>query len=307
MTGQFVVDGNNDGDRLDRFVASTLDISRSQAERLVTAGLVKVDGQIGKKSLTLDMGATVSVVAAEESPSEAVVVVPDISVRFEDEHLAVVSKPAGLVVHTGAGTTGATLVDALQALDMPLADTGDADRPGIVHRLDRGTSGLLVIAKSEAARAGLVRLFKSHDVERRYWSMVDGTPSPVTATIQAPIARDTTRRTRFRVDAAGRPATTHYDLIESYGRVSCLKVRLETGRTHQVRVHLSAVGHPVVGDSAYGADTAIARDLGLERPALHAEHLGFTHPVTGEWVALDEPLPLDLQQAERAAAGAPDV
>ncbi|MBA3622004.1 MAG: hypothetical protein H0W51_06750 [Euzebyales bacterium] len=166
-----------------------------------------------------------------------------------------------------------------------------------MHRLDRGTSGLLVVAKTDRALHGLLALFRHHDVDRRYWALVDGVPEPARATIAAAVARSTAHRTRFRVDPGGRPAVSHYDLVEDYGRASVVEVRLETGRTHQVRVHMAAVGHPVCGDLAYGAAPAVRADLGLDRPALHAAHLGFDHPVTGQRIDLDEPLPADLQRA----------
>ncbi|MBA2528670.1 MAG: RluA family pseudouridine synthase, partial [Euzebyales bacterium] len=180
---------------------------------------------------------------------------------------------------------------------VPLVRGEDGRRPGIVHRLDRGTSGLLVVAKTDRALHGLLALFRHHDVDRRYWALVDGVPEPARATIAAAVARSTAHRTRFRVDPGGRPAVSHYDLVEDYGRASVVEVRLETGRTHQVRVHMAAVGHPVCGDLAYGAAPAVRADLGLDRPALHAAHLGFDHPVTGQRIDLDEPLPADLQRA----------
>jgi 23S rRNA pseudouridine1911/1915/1917 synthase len=216
-------------------------------------------------------------------------------VRWEDEHLAVVAKPAGLVVHRGAGHHDATLVEALECEGVTLAETGDPDRPGIVHRLDRGTSGVLVVAKTVQAYEGLVRLFKTHAIERRYWALVEGVPQPPRATIDAPIARSAAVRTRFRVGASGRPARSHYDVREAFGRAAVLDVRLETGRTHQVRVHLSAIGHPVAGDEAYGASPALARELELCRPALHACMLALCHPVTGERIEVVEPLPVDLE------------
>ena len=298
MTQTFGATAQMAGERLDRAVSSFLALSRAHAQRLVEAGHVTVDGRPASKSQRLVFGQVVTV--TEPSPEPAGEPPPVIALRHDDEHIAVIHKPAGLVVHAGAGTTGPTLVDALQAMDVPLAETGDPVRPGIVHRLDRGTSGLLVVAKSDAARAGLVRLFKAHRVQRRYWALVDGTPDPPSATIDAPIARDPTRRTRFRVDPAGRAAVSHYDVEQSFAGVAVLAVRLETGRTHQVRVHLSAVGHPVTADVVYGADPTIAASLGLERPALHAARLEFSHPVTGVPVRVDEPLPADLDQALEA-------
>lgn len=301
MTHSFVSGVDDEGDRLDRVLARRLGSSRGHAQQLLAAGVVAVDGHVAAKSRRLEIGERVEVGSLPEPEPSAPP--PRIPVRYVDEHLAVVAKPAGLVVHEGAGTTGPTLVDALQSMGMPLAATGDPTRPGIVHRLDRGTSGLLVVAKTEGARAGLVALFKTHDVDRRYLALVDGVPEPVSATIDAPIGRDPVRRTRFRVEPDGRRAVSHYDVVEAFGPASQIHVRLETGRTHQVRVHLSAVGHPVCGDTTYGADAELTRRLSLSRPALHAEHLGFTHPLTGEAVVVNELLPEDLQRARRLAGG----
>jgi 23S rRNA pseudouridine1911/1915/1917 synthase len=226
---------------------------------------------------------------------------PHVPVRFSDAHLLVVAKPAGLTVHPGAGRRDerrATLVDALRAQRVVLsAAGGDPDRPGIVHRLDRGTSGVLVVAKSDEAHHGLSALFRAHHVEREYWALVDGVPEPAHATVDAAIARSQSHRTRFTVNPGGRRAVSHYDVVEPHGRASVVRVRLETGRTHQVRVHMAAVGHPVSGDLLYGASSAVARELGLERFALHARRLAFTHPVTGERVDVEEPLPADLASA----------
>ena len=291
-----VAEPAEDGMRVDALVAGWLDESRGEVQRWIEAGLVRVDGAVPVKSRRVAAGERVVV---EEPPETVAGPAPaSVPVRYEDDHVAVVAKPAGLVVHAGAGTRGsATLVEALQAMGMTLAAGDDPDRPGIVHRLDRGTSGLLVVAKSEAARAALVDTFQRHDIERRYWALVDGVPSPASATVDAPIGRSGRNRTKFTIAPDGRRAVTHYDVIKSHGRAAELTVRLETGRTHQVRVHLSAVGHPVSGDGVYGASTALTRELGLTRPALHAARLGFDHPMTGERVVVDEAVPADLEEA----------
>ena len=298
-----VVEPDEDGTRIDVLLAGWLDQPRGRVQDLIDRELVQVDGETVAKSRRVGPGARV-VVRSSEEVAEQRPAPPSVPVRFEDEHLAVVAKPAGLVVHAGAGTRGSvTVVEALQAAGMPLAAGADPERPGIVHRLDRGTSGLLVVAKSEEARLGLVATFKRHDIDRRYWVIVDGVPSPARATIDAPIARSGRNRTKFTVATDGRRAVTHYDVIESFGRASVLHVGLETGRTHQVRVHLSAVGHPVAGDGIYGASAALARELELARPALHAIRLAFVHPVTGERVEVEEPVPADLAEAHRRLAG----
>jgi 23S rRNA pseudouridine1911/1915/1917 synthase len=226
-------------------------------------------------------------------------------VRYDDDDIAVVAKPAGLVVHAGAGVRSGTLVDALAAAGVPLAAADDPHRPGIVHRLDRGTSGVLVVAKTARALRGLRRQFDERTVSRRYWALVDGVPEPSSATIDAPVARHPRDRTRFHTAVDGRPARSRYAVLRPFGAASAVEVRLETGRTHQVRVHMSAAGHPVCGDRTYGASPVVAARLGLDRPALHAAHLGFAHPRTGAWIAIDEPLPDDLRAAlERLAQSA---
>jgi 23S rRNA-/tRNA-specific pseudouridylate synthase len=216
-----------DGSRVDVVLAGWLDETRARAQRRLAAGEVKVDGVVVPKSYRVSSGDRI--VVAAPPPPPAPEPPPHVPVRFQDEHLAVVAKPAGLVVHPGAGARGPTLVDALRS--------------------------------------------------------------------QAPIGRSPVARTRFRVDADGRPAITHYDVLEAFGRAAAIDVRLETGRTHQVRVHLSAIGHPVTGDATYGASPALAAELGLRRPALHARFLGFDHPLTGERVDVEEPLPSDLVSA----------
>ena len=284
-----------EGLRLDVVLARHLGQPRTSVQRHLAAGEVCVDGRPTLKSHRVTAGERI--VLRPREAHEPVAVPPPVPVRYEDDALLVVAKPAGLVVHPGAGVRDGTLVDALRAMDVPLAAAGGPERPGIVHRLDRGTSGLLVVAKSDEAYHLLVDLLARHRVDRRYWAIAEGVPVPPSATIDAPIARDPQRRTRFRAHDSGRPAVTHYDVMESFGEASRLAVRLETGRTHQVRVHLAAVGHPIAGDELYGASPELARDLELRRPALHAVHLGFTHPLTGGRVEIDEQVPSDLERA----------
>lgn len=292
------------GNRLDVVVAGWLEESRGRAQERITEGQVTVDGRAPAKSWRLSEGEVVRV--APPPPGPVTDPPPPVAVRHRDDHLAVVVKPAGLVVHAGSGVApGATLVDALLAQGLPLAGGDDPARPGLVHRLDRGTSGLLVVALSERAHRALVEQFRVHSIERRYWALVDGVPAQRRATIDAPIARSVSRRTTFAVDPAGRRAVSHYDVVEDLDRFAVLEVRLETGRTHQVRVHLAAVGHPVAGDTAYGAAAAGREALGLERPALHAAVLGLDHPGTGERLVLREELPDDLGRALAAARAGP--
>ena len=290
------------GRRIDVVLADWLGETRAAVQQRIADGAVAVDGRTVAKSHRVADGERLTVAA--DVPAAPAPPPPAVPVRHEDEHLLVVAKPAGLVVHAGSGTRETpTLVDALQSMGVPLAAGADVTRPGIVHRLDRGTSGLLVVAKTTAAREGLVATFQRHDVDRRYWVVADGVPDPPGATIDAPIARAQSNRTKFTVAASGRRAVTHYDVAEAFGRAAVLTVRLETGRTHQVRVHLSAIGHPVAGDTVYGASAALRAELGLTRPALHAAHLGFTHPVTREPIELDEPLPADLRAAYQRLGG----
>ncbi|CAN5290540.1 RluA family pseudouridine synthase [soil metagenome] len=296
------VAGESDADRrLDQVLAGWLDEPRSRTQQRLASGEVAVDGRLAGKSHRVRPGEEVTV--ARPPPAARVDPPPPVPVRWADEHLMVIAKPAGLVVHPGAGTSSRpTLVDALRGQGVGLAIGGDPERPGIVHRLDRGTSGLLAVACSMEAYAGLVLAFRRHAVERVYWALVDGVPDPPRATIEAPITRSRSQRTRFAVDPAGRAAVSHYDVEAAHRGCAELSVRLDTGRTHQVRVHLSAVGHPVAGDRTYGASVERAAALGLRRPALHARRLAFEHPVTGERVAVDEPLPDDLAAARSRAA-----
>jgi 23S rRNA pseudouridine1911/1915/1917 synthase len=293
-----VVPDELDGHRLDVVVAALTGNSRSQAVAQITAGVVSLDGRSVGKQQRVRAGQRIDI----EQPS-----VPEASgpppplppVRFEDEHLLVVAKPAGMVVHPGHGQPDGTLVDALLGAGLPLAPAGGEERPGIVHRLDRGTSGLLVVAKTDAAHAGLVDALQRRDVSRRYVALAQGRPRARRGRIEAPLGRDPSDRTRFAVREDGKDAVTRYlvlgDTDLGEGRhVSLLACALETGRTHQIRVHLSALGHPIVGDSTYRASAGMAERLGATRIALHAGRLAFRHPVTGIEVEVVEPVPDDL-------------
>jgi 23S rRNA pseudouridine1911/1915/1917 synthase len=302
-----------DGQRLDLFIAEVLGVSRSAAAQRISAGGVTVGGRPARRSRTVVEGEIVEVPDAEIVVAGPPPALPP--VRFQDEHLLVIAKPPGLVVHPGAGHQSDTLVDALRAAGIPLADGGDATRPGIVHRLDRDTSGLLVIASTDVALTGLVAMLAERSITRRYLALLAGTPPEPRGVVDAPIGRHPNRRTRFAVVAEGRPARTRYRVLGngeveagdgSVRAVTSVVCGLESGRTHQIRVHLDAVGSPVAGDPVYGSDRATALALGLERPALHAAHLGFEHPVTGERIELTESLPEDLREAwSRAHLDAP--
>ena len=289
------------GGRIDRVLATLLDESRARAAARLDRGDVTVDGEVVAKSYRVRGGERIEIAVA---PGEAPTAPPPVPVRHEDDDLLVVAKPAGMVVHAGAGVRDGTLVDALRAMGRALAPADDPSRPGIVHRLDRGTSGLLVVAKTADALSGLRNQFGDRSVTRRYWALVDGAPAHHRAMDDAPIARHPGDRTRFWTATDGRPAISHYEVERSWSDASSVRVRLETGRTHQVRVHLAAVGHPVCADVVYGASSARAAALGLTRSALHAVELGFVHPVTGRTVHLMEDLPDDLRRAVARLDGA---
>jgi 23S rRNA pseudouridine1911/1915/1917 synthase len=291
-TLRFVVADADAGSRLDRALAARREVgTRSLAERLIADGAVTVNGAAQPKSHRLEPGAVV----AAELPEVAPRLVPEpVTVRlfYEDEHVLVVDKPAGLTVHPGAGSSSETL--AAQLLTLGAQGGDDAERPGIVHRLDRDTSGLLVATRSERAFAALQAAIREREVERRYLALVRGRPRSRTGRIDAPLGRDRRDPTRRSLDTdEPREAVTWFEVAEPVGERALLDVRLETGRTHQIRVHLAAVDLPVSGDPTYG----VKGDLGLERQFLHAHRLRFPHPVSREELDLESPLPDDLARA----------
>ena len=281
----------SEADRLDRAVAARPEVgSRGLAERLIGAGAVAVDGETRAKSYRLEGGEEV-VVELPEQPEGLRAEEMDLEVAWQDEHLLVVDKPAGIVVHPAGPHGSGTLAHGLLALD---AAGGDEERPGIVHRLDRDTSGLLVVARSEAAHRRLQELIRRREVERRYLALVRGRPQSRSGRIEAPIGRDRTDRSRHSLDTATpREAVTWFEVVELLAEHALLGVRLETGRTHQIRVHLEAIELPVAGDPVYG----VPGDLGLGRQFLHAARLSFAHPFTGERVEVESSLPPDLAAA----------
>jgi 23S rRNA pseudouridine1911/1915/1917 synthase len=287
---ELVVGPDEAGERLDVFLARDAG-SRAAAQRLIEAGLVRVDGAARPKRHVVAAGERIAVSPAPEAPQAAV---PDATfdVAYQDEHLLVVDKPAGVVVHPARGHRAGTLAQALHGV---AGGGDDPDRPGIVHRLDRETSGLMVVARTAPAYDALVDALAAREVTREYDALVWGHPENPRGVIDAPIGRSTTRRTRMAVRAEGKDARTVYEVEEWFGRpeVARLRCRLETGRTHQIRVHLSAIGHPVVGDGAYGGRRA---GIELDRPFLHAEHLALAHPVTGEPLEFRSPLPSELDE-----------
>jgi 23S rRNA pseudouridine1911/1915/1917 synthase len=284
------------GERLDRFLACVGEVgSRTAAERLRSGRKVRVDGDVRPKSHRLAGGETLEL---ETEPRGTGIEAEDVPLRvvWEDEHLLVVDKPAGVVVHPSAGHAAGTLVHGL--LGRGVAGGEEPDRPGIVHRLDRGTSGLLVVARSEEAYRRLRGSLRRREVAREYLALVHGRPRSRRGKIEAPLGRDRSDPTRMSLDTdKPREAVTHFEVRELLRAHALLQVKLETGRTHQIRVHLAAIDLPVAGDSQYG----VKRDLGLERQFLHAYRLRFAHPVTGEEIDVESPLPPDLESAlERA-------
>jgi 23S rRNA pseudouridine1911/1915/1917 synthase len=259
------------------------------------AGAVLVDGEARGKSHKLAGGEQIEIEAPEPVAADAGVALPELTIAYADEHVLVVDKPAGVVVHPAPGHAGGTLAQALAAAG---ATGGEEDRPGIVHRIDRDTSGLLVVARSQEAYEKLQRLVRRRALTREYLALVVGRPRSRRGTIDAPIGRDRHDRLRHSLDTSTpRAAVTHFELEELLPRHALLRVRLETGRTHQIRVHLGAIDLPVAGDPVYG----VAGDLGLERQFLHATRLAFAHPVTGSPVEVTSPLPPDLAAALAAA------
>ena len=293
-----VVGSALDGLRLDRAVALVADVSRSAAARLVDTGGVRIDGTvITSRARRVAAGEALDVaVERRDDPRPAADPGVDFTPVFEDADVAVVDKPAGLVVHPGAGHDQATLVNGLLARYPEIAQIGDPYRPGVVHRLDRGTSGLLVVARTERAFRSLAEQMRAHQPERIYTALVWGHPEAPSGVIDAPIGRSSRHPMRMAVTERGRPARTRYTVEQRYAEpseVALLSCQLETGRTHQIRVHLRAIGHPVVGDPTYGAGRG-ADVFGLPRPFLHARSLAFDHPVSGETVRAETPLPADL-------------
>jgi 23S rRNA pseudouridine1911/1915/1917 synthase len=287
----FRVPDQQAGGRLDRLLAERPELeSRALAERLIAAGAVLVNGERRAKSFRLEGGEEITVEIPAETPLQAETI--DIPIVWEDEHLMVVDKPAGLVVHPAGSTQTGTMVQGL--LEHGAEGGDDDDRPGIVHRLDRDTSGLLVVARSAEAYELLQAMMRSRDVERTYAALVRGAPQSVSGRIDAPLGRDRRDRTRHSLDTpTPREAVTWFEVRETMRRHALLDVRLDTGRTHQIRVHLEAIGLPVSGDPVYGA----AGDLGLGRQFLHARRLVFTHPLTEAKIDIASELPEDLSAA----------
>ncbi len=289
-----------DGERLDAAIARMFGVSRTGAAELIGDGKVLIDGKPGIKSDRVLAGAELAVTlppppgTQPQAPPEPVA---GMGIVYEDDDLIVVDKPRGVAAHPTPGWTGPTVIGGLLATGHRVATSGAAERQGIVHRLDANTTGLMVVAKSESAYSALKQAFRDRTVSKTYHALIQGYPDPLRGTIDAPIGRHPSGDARFAVVADGRPSVTHYDTIEAFRAASLLSVGLETGRTHQIRVHMAALHHPCVGDLLYGADPTLAAHLSLTRQWLHAVRLAFEHPGTGREVIFESAYAPDLQHA----------
>jgi len=288
-----------EGERVDAAMARLLGLSRNKAADLVGRGLVHVDAQLVSKSDRVSAGSMLEVALDDQSDEQSITpaVVEGLDIIYDDDDIVVVDKPVGVAAHPSVGWAGPSVLGHLAGAGFRISTSGVPERQGIVQRLDVGTSGLMVVAKSEQAYAVLKRAFKSRTVDKTYHTLVQGHPDPFTGTIEAPIGRHPGADYKMAVLAGGRHSVTHYDTLEAYVGTTLLEVRLETGRTHQIRVHMSATKHPCAGDLTYGADPVLATRLGLTRQWLHAVRLGFVHPATGEDVSFASVYPPDLQHA----------
>jgi len=286
------------GERADAALARILGFSRTFAAEVIDAGGATLDGVALAKSDRLAAGGWLEVNWAPKSePSIVPTLVPGFAIVYDDDDLVVIDKPVGVAAHPAVGWDGPTVLGALAGAGFRVSTSGAAERAGIVHRLDVGTSGLMVVAKSERAYTELKRQFHDREVDKIYHAVVQGHPDPFSGTIDAPIGRHPSSSWKFAVTADGKPSVTHYETLEAMRSATLLEIHLETGRTHQIRVHMAAQRHPCVGDLLYGADPVLAARVGLERQWLHAMKLGFRHPATGERVDFETEYPADLQHA----------
>ena len=287
------------GERVDAVISRMFGLSRTRAADLVAHDLVRLDGRAVAKSERVTGGAVLEV--SIPSPVDPVALVPEIvegiRIVHDDDALVVIDKPVGVAVHPSPGWSGPTVAAHLLAAGFRIATSGASERQGIVQRLDVGTSGIMVIAKSEYAYSRLKNAFRRRDIDKTYHALVQGHPDPLRGTVDAPIARHPKFDHKFAVMPDGKHSVTHYETLEAHRFASLLELQLETGRTHQIRVHMQALKHPCVGDPLYGGDPVLARRLGLDRQWLHAVRLGFEHPESGEYVEFESTYPEDLQHA----------
>ena len=286
-----------DGERLDAALARMFGLSRSRAAELIGDGLVLLGGRTASKSDRVLAGDPLQVTLPPPAEPPRPVKVEGLGGLYEDDDIVVIDKPRGVAAHPTPGWSGPTVTGGLTAAGHTLATSGAAERQGIVHRLDANTTGVMVVAKSERAYSALKRAFRERTVDKRYHALVQGHPDPLRGTVDAPIGRHPSGDGRFAVVSDGRPSVTHYDTLEAFRAASLISVHLETGRTHQIRVHMAALRHPCVGDLLYGADPVLAARLGLTRQWLHAVSLTFTHPADGREVTFTSDYPADLAHA----------
>ena len=288
-----------DGMRVDAGLAKLLGLSRTVIASIADADDVLVDGRVVGKSDRLTAGSMLEITLPAPPQPVTVQAIPveGLKIIHEDDDIIVVDKPVGVAVHPSPGWTGPTVVGGLLAGGHRVATSGAAERQGVVHRLDVGTTGVMVVAKSESAYSALKHAFKERTVDKVYHAIVQGHPDPIKGTIDAPIDRHPKHDYKFAVMQDGKPSITHYEVIEAFRAASFVEVHLETGRTHQIRVHFSALHHPCVGDLTYGADPTLAKRLGVTRQWLHARQLGFHHPADGQWVSFTSEYPDDLAES----------
>ncbi len=287
------------GTRADAGIARLLGMSRNAVADLIEAGLVQQNSHVVSKSDSLVQDAWLNItLPAPKAPLALVAeLVPDLKVVYQDEDIVVVDKPAGVAAHPSVGWDGPSVGGALLAMGIEMSTSGVAERQGIVSRLDVGTSGLMVLTKTEIAYSRMKQAFRDRLVDKTYHTLVQGHPDPSSGTIDAPIARHPKHEYKFTVAQDGKPSVTHYKTLEAFVASSLLEVQLETGRTHQIRVHFSSFKHPLVGDTLYGCDPKLAAKLGMERQWLHAMKLGFIHPTKGEYVLFESSYPKDLEES----------
>lgn len=288
-----------EGERADAALAKMLGLSRSAAAELLSTGAVTCDSEVLAKSHRVSADELLEVIMPEKRDALAVVAtdVEELRIVFEDTDIVVIDKPAGVAAHPSVGWTGPTVVGALLAKGVRISTSGAAERQGIVQRLDVGTSGLMMVAKTEVAYSRLKQAFRDRAVHKVYHAVIQGHPDPFEGTIDAPLGRHPKAEFKFAVMNDGKPSITHYKLLEAFASASLVEVILETGRTHQIRVHFSAFKHPLLGDTMYGADPTLAARMNLDRQWLHAVRLSFMHPTTGEQVSFESPHSADLVQA----------
>ena len=288
-----------DQERVDAALARMLGLSRSVIVDLIESGEISKSGKVVTKSDKVSTGDVLEILmpAAKLPPTLTATPIEGLDVVFNDDHIIVINKPAGVAAHPSPGWQGPTVIGAIIAAGYNVSTSGAAERQGVVHRLDVGTTGLMVVAKDEASYANLKDQFRDRVVKKVYHAMVQGHMDPSEGTIDAPINRHPREDYRFAVVADGKPSITHYKSLELFPAVSLLEIELETGRTHQIRVHFSALHHPLVGDLTYGADHTIAERLEMHRPWLHARQLAFTHPITGEYLSFNCEYPSDLTRS----------